>query len=314
MNISVICPVYGAEITIGRCVDSILLQSFTDFELILVDDGSPDRSGLMCDGYAERDPRVKVIHKENGGVSSARQAGMDVAAGEYFIHADPDDWVDPDWLEKMYSTAQSTGADVVVCDIMYVDDGKKTLSRQCHPSYSQKRIAKSVTGGKMAPSLCNKLIRRSVYDKYGIRFPSGINAGEDIFVCHSMFIKGVKCAFCEGVYYYYDRFGGKTVDFEALARKRMKDNIACVGELEKVSGDGSLRRRSVRMMKYLVKMKAFYVCPSKEFIWIFREINPGYVLRNWYKVTKVEGYAALALVIRNSKAAMSLFRFLKSRF
>ena len=101
-KISVIVPVYKAEAYLHRCVDSLLAQTFQDFEVLLVDDGSPDRSGEICDEYARKDSRVRVFHKENGGVSSARQYGMDHAQGEYTIHADPDDWVEPTMLEELY--------------------------------------------------------------------------------------------------------------------------------------------------------------------------------------------------------------------
>ena len=93
-SISVIVPVYRAEDYLERCVESLLSQTFPDFEILLVDDGSPDHSGAICDDYARKDDRIKVFHKLNGGVSSARQYGIDHAIGEYVIHADPDDWVE----------------------------------------------------------------------------------------------------------------------------------------------------------------------------------------------------------------------------
>lgn len=96
--ISVIVPVYQAESFLFRCLDSIIFQTFTDYEVILVDDGSKDNSGRICDLYVEKDNRFHVIHKENEGVSIARQTGLDSALGKYVIHADPDDWVEPDWL------------------------------------------------------------------------------------------------------------------------------------------------------------------------------------------------------------------------
>ena len=97
-TISVIVPVYRVEKYIRRCVDSILAQSFRDYELILVDDGSPDYSGAICDEYATRDPRIRVIHKENGGLSSARNVGIDAASGEYLFFMDSDDIIHPDTL------------------------------------------------------------------------------------------------------------------------------------------------------------------------------------------------------------------------
>ena len=170
-EISVVCPVFNAEKYLRRCVDSVLSQSFCDFELLLVDDGSEDGGGQICDEYASADARVKVIHKRNGGVSSARQAGMDAATGRYFIHIDPDDWIDSELLEKMHDTAVDENADVVCCDMLAVFSNAVVLLRQCHPGYSQRRIAEAVASGEMSHSLCNKLILRSAYDRYGLSFP-----------------------------------------------------------------------------------------------------------------------------------------------
>ena len=97
-KISIISPVYNAEPYIVKCLDSILAQTFESWELILVDDGSLDRSGNICDEYAAKDSRIVVIHKKNEGVGAARQTGMDNATGEYIIHVDPDDWVESDML------------------------------------------------------------------------------------------------------------------------------------------------------------------------------------------------------------------------
>lgn len=115
-TISIIVPVYKSEKFICRCMDSLLSQSFTDFEILLIDDGSPDGSGKICDSYAMKDSRVRVFHKENGGVSSARQLGIDNARGEYTIHADPDDWVEPTMLAELYGKAKTEDADMVICD------------------------------------------------------------------------------------------------------------------------------------------------------------------------------------------------------
>jgi len=114
-KVSVIVPVYKAEGFLTRCTDSILEQSFADFELLLVEDGSPDRSGALCDAVAAADPRVRVYHKENGGVSSARNLGMREAAGDYIAFVDADDWLDPYALEVLYGTLSAAGADTAGC-------------------------------------------------------------------------------------------------------------------------------------------------------------------------------------------------------
>ena len=99
--LSVIVPVYNVEAYLPRCVDSILAQSYSNLEVILVDDGAKDASGAICDAYAAKDPRVKVIHKENGGLSSARNAGLDIALGEYIAFVDSDDWIEPDAYQHL---------------------------------------------------------------------------------------------------------------------------------------------------------------------------------------------------------------------
>lgn len=120
---SVVIPVYEAAAQVGRCVDSWLSQTEKDLELILVDDGSADGSGKICDQYAEKDPRVHVIHQKNAGVSAARNAGMDAAEGEYLLFTDSDDYVAEDYLEKMASCQRESAADLVLCGFHHLYDG-----------------------------------------------------------------------------------------------------------------------------------------------------------------------------------------------
>ena len=115
-EVSIIVAVFNVEKYICRCVDSLLKQTYHNIEIILVDDGSQDNSPEICDEYAKRDDRIKVIHKPNGGVSSARQAGLDAATGDFVIHADPDDYVDADMVELLLSEAINTNSDIVTCD------------------------------------------------------------------------------------------------------------------------------------------------------------------------------------------------------
>lgn len=313
-KVSVICPVYNAERFLRRSVDSVLSQSFGDFELILVDDGSTDGSGRICDEYASGDSRVKVIHKSNGGVSSARQAGMDVACGEYFIHIDSDDWAGADWLGRMYQTAKDENADVVCCDFYQVFKDREELSRQCHPEYSQAMIARAVAGGRMAHSLWNKLVRRSVFDAYGLFFPAEMTVAEDAFVCQSLFIRGVKCAFCKGVYYYYDRFGNVSALTRSKYRKSLDSICLCVDKLEMTPGDEEVRNLSLETMKGIAKLKAFRCLPTKEFIALYREDNRRYIARNILKLNRIEGYVALGLLIRSNKVALWFYNLLRSIF
>ena len=111
--VSVIVPVYKVAAYLPRCVDSILAQTWRNLEIILVDDGSPDECGSICDVYAEKDPRIRVIHKENGGLSSARNAGLDTASGEYIGFVDSDDWIEPEMYARMLALMEKYDAKMV---------------------------------------------------------------------------------------------------------------------------------------------------------------------------------------------------------
>lgn len=113
--ISIIVPIYKAETVLPKCVESVFAQTFSGWELLLVDDGSPDGSGKLCDGFADRDSRVRVFHKSNGGVSSARNLGLEKAKGEFILFLDADDWADPLLCEKLYSALTAAGADSAGC-------------------------------------------------------------------------------------------------------------------------------------------------------------------------------------------------------
>ena len=123
--ISVIVPIYNVEPYIHKCIDSIVSQTFADFELILVDDGSPDNCGKICDEYAKKDSRVHVIHKKNGGLASARNAGIDVAKGKYISFVDSDDYLDIDFLSAYYNAINDRDVDIVHSGLRYMPSGNE---------------------------------------------------------------------------------------------------------------------------------------------------------------------------------------------
>lgn len=202
-KISVIVPVYKAEAYLHRCVDSILAQTFQDFEVLLIDDGSPDRSGEMCDEYARKDRRVRVFHKENGGVSSARQCGMDNAQGEYTIHADPDDWVEPDMLEELYRKAKEEDVDMVICDY-YTEEKRKTKYIVQKPSALNHETVLCELFQQLHGSCWNKLVRRVCYQEYDIKFPVELSIREDLYVNVCLTARNIKVAYLHKAFYHYD--------------------------------------------------------------------------------------------------------------
>lgn len=125
--VSIIVPVYGVEAYLPACVDSLLVQTYKNFEIILVDDGSPDGCPAICDAYAAKDPRVHVIHKKNGGAASARNAGLDATQGEYICFVDSDDLVCPNYVEKLRSTLDATDADIAVCGFTQMTRDNETV-------------------------------------------------------------------------------------------------------------------------------------------------------------------------------------------
>ena len=182
-KISIICPIYQAEKTIHRCVDSVLSQTFSDFELLLIDDGSSDASGVICDEYAIKDQRVKVFHKDNGGVASARQMGIDESSGGYTIHIDSDDWVEPCMLSDLYDYALKYDADIVICDFI-VDYGKYRRYKKSGETRSNSTEYLKDIIGRYRGYLWNKLIRRSCYESPDkINFIKGQNLFEDLIIC-----------------------------------------------------------------------------------------------------------------------------------
>lgn len=185
MFFSVIIPVYNVEKYLNECVDSILTQSFKDFELILVNDGSKDSSPAICDEYAKSDPRVKVIHKENGGASAARNVGTDEASGKYILYLDSDDYIsDCDFFKQLYEKAQSR-TDVIVYKFKkYFEETKKFV--QCHYGFPEldkyqtvaERINYLVKTDSFYCAGWSKAIRAEIIKNNNIRFLEGV-VGED---------------------------------------------------------------------------------------------------------------------------------------
>lgn len=180
--VSIIIPVYNVEKYLAQCVDSVLGQTYSETEIILVDDGSTDSSGKICDGYALNDKRIKVIHKENGGLSSARNAGFDVCTGEYVILLDSDDYYTPNAVEKLLKNATDNGSELVFFNAhSFADDGYEKPVTQ---GYGHKLDYKADSGENMAKALldnkdfryasCLLFIKRELLTRSGIRFIEGI--------------------------------------------------------------------------------------------------------------------------------------------
>lgn len=185
--VSIIVPVYKVEKFLPKCIESVLNQTYTDFELILVDDGSPDKSPEICDKYAELDKRVVVIHQKNAGVSAARNAGLENAKGEYIGFVDPDDWIAPKMYEQMIFAMEGSNADLAICGYDYYDedyhvDEQRRYKVRSNEVVDQREIMNRFSD--MPPSIrhgvCNKLFKNNLLhtqrfiNRYTYKFPANI--------------------------------------------------------------------------------------------------------------------------------------------
>ncbi|MDR2912185.1 MAG: glycosyltransferase [Alistipes sp.] len=201
--ISVIVPVYNAEKYLARCIDSVLAQTHADLELILVDDGSRDRSGAICDAAAARDPRVKVIHKANGGVSAARNDGIEASRGEWIAFCDNDDFYAPAMLERLLEICLTTDADIAQCRCEKgAAESLPTPPPQPVKTFTNREILENFYT-EATIYIWDKLYRRHVWRD--VRFPVGSYTGEDLAVVHLLLWAADRVATTRERLYYHFR-------------------------------------------------------------------------------------------------------------
>ena len=220
-EVSIIVPVYQVEKYIRQCVDSILAQTFTDFELILVDDGSKDKSGQICDEYARMDARVKVIHKENGGAADTRNRGMDQAVGNYVMFVDSDDYIAPTMLECLYRNMLNENADIAACNYLYFYENDR------QKDFATNVKSEVLTGAEIFyyrknernygfwTVVWNKLMKRQTVGK--VRFRSG-KYYEDEFWANEIYQMDIKIVTIQECLYYYRQHENSTMRQKKIAR------------------------------------------------------------------------------------------------
>ncbi|MBR9647298.1 glycosyltransferase family 2 protein [Clostridium tyrobutyricum] len=245
--VSIIVPIYNVERYINKCIDSILSQTFKKFELILVDDGSPDSCGEMCDKYAKLDYRIKVIHKKNGGLSSARNAGIDIAQGKYIGFIDSDDWIKNDMYESLYKAIIKYDADISICDFIkfnenydlsFKEDSRKNIEIWNNIEALEKLNTDNC--GKIVIAW-NKLYKKELWSD--IRFPEG-RIHEDVFTMHKILFKANRVVNTNKILYGYlqrsssiigTKFSLKKLDYIDGLRERI--NFYRKNNLKKLEED-----------------------------------------------------------------------------
>lgn len=221
--ISIIVPVYNVEEYLPRCLDSILKQSYSKLEIIIVDDGSTDRSSYICDEYMRKDSRIKVIHQQNAGVSVARNTALSIINGYYVAFVDSDDWIHPNYIEKMFVAIKKYNAELVCCaykKVEYFDDFQ--FQNEYQDEIETKLIIVNSTNNYLPGhgSACCKLFQKNIINDFNLSFPNGIRYAEDyIFGCQYMMHCKCIVDMNQILYYYFQRSTSATHTFDILYYK-----------------------------------------------------------------------------------------------
>ena len=264
-EISVIVPVYKVEKYLDACVDSILNQTFTDFELILVDDGSPDNCGAICDKYAALDGRVRVIHQNNAGLSSARNAGVDAATGRYICFVDSDDLVAPDYCRELYGLLDGTEYDFSFCGVCRFRDGSEPRPKMDNSplTVTNTQYAAMQLEHKTEFGVWNKLFRRELFNQ--IRFAPGKVHEDVIFSADLLRILHRGIVATEQQLYYYRQREGSIVS--AASMKCSPDRVYA----------GEYMLKAIQQIQPALMPRALYY--AVHYPWMF--VDPIYVNRTF---------------------------------
>ena len=261
-KISVIIPIYNTEKFLARCVDSVINQTYTNLQIILVDDGATDSSPAICDNYAKKDPRVTVIHKKNGGLSSARNAGIDAAEGDYIGFVDSDDFISPTMYESLLNNIGSTDNELAnAMYVRYFDDGSQTPSIVPHTTNEQVSSVDFIRELMLHVgdvSVCTKLFPKKLLDN--LRFCEG-KCNEDLLFMIDLLTRIEKVNFVGEVgYYYYTRSGSLSSGYGKAVEDMVGNSVAVVNSV--LSTHPQLKAEAERFALYQ-HMAYFLLLPQE---------------------------------------------------
>ena len=203
--ISIVIPIYNSEKFIHRCLDSIISQTFKNWECILIDDGSQDDSGYICDEYAKKDKRFKVIHQKNAGSASARNVGLQNSYAKYTAFVDSDDYIENNYLEKLYYTIETNDTDLIICGYVKQQVGKKEKITQTSGLKNAESVFEDFLSGQIKGYLWNKLFKNEIIELHSIKFCEGHNLWEDNLFVLQYLHKSNKIYFISDCIYNYNR-------------------------------------------------------------------------------------------------------------
>lgn len=275
--ISIVVPIYKVEKYLEQCIRSIINQTYQNIEIILVDDGSPDNCGKMCDDYATKDGRIKVIHKQNGGLSDARNHGIEAATGKYITFVDSDDYIDEKYIEELHNAIKTNNVKVSQCGILHVNDEKQILKKSGH-------LEKQLLSGKqMLKDLYkdhgteNIVVWNKMYDIQlfkNIRYPVG-KIHEDEFTIYKIFYDVENVAILNKYYYNY-RQNENSITGKKFNIKRLDKIEAYEQRLEFFKQKNENELYQLALMSYLLEVREAYM-NTKKYIDNSKDIQLGLV-------------------------------------
>ncbi len=304
-KISIIVPVYNMEMYLRECLDSIKAQTFSDWECILVDDGSSDSSPAICDEYANRDNRFMVIHKENGGLSSARNVGLKVAKGFYIGFVDSDDWIEPQMYEKLYNIISEYDADIAQVGYIAEYIGRHSTKHLIHNKgvIDGNEAMREIGFDRLPNYVWNKLHRRSIVT---CDFPEGRNF-EDIFV-YGKWLKNVKKMALDPTPLYHYRMRKGSIIHSDVAKNRYDYYLSCKDRMNMISNsfnerkdinkeNAYINKSAVSAAKYIARLEKDHVKRDEAIKRISKDLkdyilpSPRFVgLKSWWRAKLLRSY------------------------
>ena len=274
-QVSIIVPVFNVEPYIHRCIESILSQTYNDFELILVDDGSSDKSGIICDEYSLKDPRINVIHNLNGGQAKARNAGIDFARGAFLSFVDADDYISPEMIETLYGLAVKYGADVAECGYISVFNDKEVVCEFGNGTEFGEAdfLIEKFINGDIFYGVVTKLFKASLLTKS--KFPTG-RIFEDTYMTLDICLENLRYVRTDKALYYYNQINNSTLRSTVTPRKAREYIYILEGQLNLIDlkvNDTLLRRR---LRKRIMEKSVFW--------YLGLALSDNAALRNIYSI------------------------------
>lgn len=310
-KISIIVPVYNVDKYLHQCVDSILSQTLTDLELLLIDDGSTDDSGRICDEYALKDSRVKVFHKENGGVSSARNVGLCNAQCDWVAFVDGDDWISSDMYETLYNVALEKNVDIVYSDFIMNYDSYEEYYRVAEYSPFKIQMMKNYISSVWT-CLVNMIIKRDLFELYNLSSPTHLTYCEDFWLSVRLFYFAREVYYVNRAFYIYRRINATSRVNNLDSRTEWDEQVAYLETVDFFRKQNFIknieRELSWRILKGKQELildvskhdKFMKIYPtSHRYIWSCPFINKKLKVMMWLLTTGKSNMLDILINIRN---------------